>query len=57
MSPSLRLLDDPQTYLLSLITITSNIPNGAVSSYQATLIKSFGFNPKTTALLQLPLAP
>jgi len=45
---------DPQTYLLSLITITSNIPNGAVSSYQATLIKSFGFDPKTTALLQLP---
>jgi MFS family permease len=30
------------------------VPNGAVSSYQATLIKSFGFDPKTTALLQLP---
>jgi MFS family permease len=41
-------------YFLSLITVTSNIPNGAVSSYQATLIKSFGFNSKTTALLQLP---
>jgi hypothetical protein len=45
---------DPQTWLLSLITISSNVPNGAVSSYQATLIKSFGFNSKTTALLQLP---
>ncbi|RMZ73477.1 major facilitator superfamily transporter [Pyrenophora seminiperda CCB06] len=45
---------DPQTWMLSLITISSNIPNGAVSSYQATLIRSFGFNPKTTALLQLP---
>lgn len=40
--------------MLSLITISSNVPNGAVSSYQATLIKSFGFNSKTTALLQLP---
>jgi predicted MFS family arabinose efflux permease len=45
---------DPQTWLISLITISSNVPNGAVSSYQATLIKSFGFDAKTTALLQLP---
>lgn len=45
---------DPQTWLISLITITSNVPNGAVSSYQATLIRSFGFDSKTTALLQLP---
>jgi hypothetical protein len=50
----LECLRDPQTWLLSLITITSNVPNGAVSSYQATLIRGFGFNPKTTALLQLP---
>jgi MFS family permease len=47
-------MTDPQTWLISLITISSNVPNGAVSSYQATLIKSFGFSPKTTALLQLP---
>jgi predicted MFS family arabinose efflux permease len=47
-------LTDPQTWMISLITISSNVPNGAVSSYQATLIKSFGFNSKTTALLQLP---
>lgn len=40
--------------MLSLITISSNVPNGAVSSYQATLIKGFGFNSKQTALLQLP---
>jgi MFS family permease len=45
---------DPQTWMLALITMTSNIPNGAVSSYQATLIRSFGFDSKTTALLQLP---
>jgi len=47
-------LRDPQTWMLSLITIISNVPNGAVSSYQATLIRGFGFNSKTTALLQLP---
>ncbi|KAF7451346.1 hypothetical protein A1F99_031230 [Pyrenophora tritici-repentis] len=45
---------DPQTWMLSLITISSNVPNGAVSSFQSTLIKSFGFDSKTTALLQLP---
>lgn len=45
---------DPQTWLLSLITISSNVPNGAVSSYQATIIKGFGYDSKTTALLQIP---
>ncbi|KAF1945047.1 MFS general substrate transporter [Clathrospora elynae] len=50
----LECLRDPQTWMLSLITISSNVPNGAVSSYQATLIKSFGFDSKQTALLQLP---
>lgn len=50
----LECFSDPQTWMLSLITISSNVPNGAVSSYQATLIKSFGFDSKTTALLQLP---
>lgn len=45
---------DPQTYLLSLVTITSNIPNGAVSSYQASIISGFGYTPKQSALLQIP---
>lgn len=45
---------DPQTYLLILITLTSNIPNGAVSSYQATIIKGFGYNSEQTALLNIP---
>ncbi len=40
--------------MLSLITIASNVPNGAVSSYQATIIKQFGFSSKQTALLQIP---
>ncbi|KAL1865883.1 hypothetical protein Daus18300_006995 [Diaporthe australafricana] len=45
---------DPQTWLISLITISSNVPNGAVSSYQATIIKSFGYTSKETALLSIP---
>jgi MFS family permease len=51
---ALECLRDPQTWLISIITITSNVPNGAVSSYQATLIRGFGFSSKTTALLSLP---
>jgi len=45
---------DPQTYLLILITISSNVPNGAVSSFQATIIKGFGYTSKETALLSIP---
>lgn len=45
---------DPQTWLLSLLMISSNVPNGAVSSFQATIISGFGYDSKTTALLQLP---
>ncbi|KAF9870869.1 hypothetical protein CkaCkLH20_11541 [Colletotrichum karsti] len=45
---------DPQTYLLALITISSNVPNGAVSSFQATIIKGFGYTSKETALLSIP---
>lgn len=46
--------EDPQTYLISLITISSNVPNGAVSSFQATIIKGFGYTSKQTALLSIP---
>ncbi|KAM5347101.1 hypothetical protein ACJ41O_010106 [Fusarium nematophilum] len=45
---------DPQTWLLILIVLASNIPNGFISSYQATVIKSFGFTSKQTALLSIP---
>lgn len=45
---------DPQTWLISLITIASNVPNGAVSSYQATIIKGFGYTSEETALLSIP---
>lgn len=45
---------DPQTWLLVLIVTASSVPNGAVSSFQATVIKGFGYDSKTTALLSIP---
>jgi MFS family permease len=45
---------DPQTWLLILIVLLSNIPNGFISSYQATVIQSFGWTSKETALLSIP---
>ena len=47
-------MTDPQTWLLSVITIAASIPNGAVGSFQSILIKSFGFTSYETALLQIP---
>ncbi|KAF2720228.1 allantoate permease [Polychaeton citri CBS 116435] len=51
---ALECLKDPQTWLICLLTISSNVPNGAVTSYQATIIKSFGYTSKQTALLSIP---
>lgn len=45
---------DPQTWLLSLIMMATNVPNGAISSYQATIIKRLGYTSQETALLQIP---
>jgi predicted MFS family arabinose efflux permease len=54
LSQAIECFKDPQTWLLALITIASNVPNGAVSSYQATIIKQFGYTSEQTALLQIP---
>lgn len=45
---------DPQTILLCLMTTASSVPNGAVSSFQASIIQNFGYDSKTTALLSIP---
>lgn len=50
----LACLSDPQTWLLSIITIAASIPNGAVGSFQSILIKGFGFTNYQTTLLQIP---
>jgi MFS family permease len=44
---------DPQAWLICLINILSNIPNGSVSTYQAAIIEGFGFSSKATALLSV----
>lgn len=54
VSQMLECLADPHMWLLSLITISSNVTNGAVSSFQATIIKGLGYNSKQSALLSIP---
>ena len=41
MAQAIECLKDPHTWLLSLITISSSVPNGAISSFQATIIKGY----------------
>ncbi|KAJ9637381.1 hypothetical protein H2204_004805 [Knufia peltigerae] len=43
-----------KTWLLSLIVITTNVPNGAVSSFSSIIISNFGYDEYTTLLLNLP---
>jgi hypothetical protein len=45
---------DVRTWLISLIVISTNVPNGAVSSFQSIIIKSFGFDEYETLLLGIP---
>ncbi|PLB45518.1 allantoate permease [Aspergillus steynii IBT 23096] len=50
----LEVFTDPQTYLLIVVVTASNVPNGAVSSFSALIIKNFGFSTKETELLTIP---
>ncbi|KAF9888327.1 hypothetical protein FE257_008760 [Aspergillus nanangensis] len=45
---------DAQTYLIVVIVVAMNVPNGAISSFSALLIKNFGFTTKETQLLTIP---
>jgi sugar phosphate permease len=47
-------LKDPQTWMLSLITISTSVSGGAISSFQATIIKGFGYTSLETSLLSIP---
>ncbi|TQV92020.1 allantoate permease [Cordyceps javanica] len=49
----LECVADPQAWLLCLVIVLSNIPNGSVSTYQAAVIESFGFSPRVSALLSV----
>ncbi|KAK5054739.1 hypothetical protein LTR84_001631 [Exophiala bonariae] len=45
---------DPHTWLICAITTAINIPNAAVSTFQAAIIKSLGYTSKEAALLTIP---
>ncbi|KAJ6171923.1 hypothetical protein N7470_000990 [Penicillium chermesinum] len=45
---------DPQTYLIILVVVASNIPNAAVSSFTSLIIENIGFSKKETELLNIP---
>lgn len=46
---------DKQTWLMSLLTIMTMIPTGAIITFSVTIISSFGFNSKHSALMQMPV--
>ncbi|KAH0282662.1 MFS general substrate transporter, partial [Aureobasidium sp. EXF-3399] len=48
-----ELLLDPQTWLLVLLTLCITIPSGVITTFSATLIHSFGYNSKQSALLNV----
>ncbi|OBT75522.1 hypothetical protein VF21_04957 [Pseudogymnoascus sp. 05NY08] len=54
MRQVLEVLADPQLWLLTICTICTSVSSGVITTYSATLIQSFGFTPKRTALLNMP---
>ncbi|KFY26147.1 hypothetical protein V493_04242 [Pseudogymnoascus sp. VKM F-4281 (FW-2241)] len=53
-SQALEVLRDPQIWLLTICTICISVSSGVITTYSATLIQSFGFTPRHTALLNTP---
>ncbi|KAH6666792.1 allantoin permease [Halenospora varia] len=51
---AMECIASPYTWLIALHTAASSVSNGAVSSFQATIIKGLGYTSKETALLSLP---
>ena len=48
-------LKDVRTWLYFLFTVSSNIPNGGISSFMSILLNSdFGYSSKETLLMGLP---
>jgi MFS family permease len=45
---------DYKTYLLFLLGIVGNVPNGGISNFGTLIIKSFGFSTLVTTLMQIP---
>ncbi|KAH9853800.1 MFS general substrate transporter [Lenzites betulinus] len=47
-------LTDYRTWLIALTTLTTSIPNGALSNFSNIIIKSFGYTSKQTLILSTP---
>ncbi|KAK6201957.1 hypothetical protein LQW54_009170 [Pestalotiopsis sp. IQ-011] len=45
---------DPKTWLLFLFAVTSNSPNGGLTTFQGLIIKGMGFSTMQTTLIQMP---
>ncbi|CZR53396.1 related to permease of the major facilitator superfamily [Phialocephala subalpina] len=45
---------DPQAWLLALYTLSVNIPNGGVTSFNSLIVAGFGFSRLNTLLVQMP---
>ncbi|KAL6249099.1 hypothetical protein RBB50_004162 [Rhinocladiella similis] len=45
---------DIKTYLLFLVALVGNIPNGGISNFGTLIIKGFGFSTLVTTLMQIP---
>ncbi|ODQ77173.1 hypothetical protein BABINDRAFT_172934 [Babjeviella inositovora NRRL Y-12698] len=45
---------DPKLWLLFIITMFANIPNGGISNFGTMIIQGFGFSTLVTTLLQIP---
>ncbi|KAF7559032.1 hypothetical protein G7046_g5125 [Stylonectria norvegica] len=50
----LEALCDPQLYLMVVSVILLSVSSGVVTTYSATLIKNLGYNPKQSALRNMP---
>ncbi|KAL9088769.1 MAG: hypothetical protein Q9165_006078 [Trypethelium subeluteriae] len=45
---------DPKTYLLFLLGVVGNVPNGGISNFGTLIIQGFGFSTLVTTLMQIP---
>ncbi|KAF8517835.1 MFS general substrate transporter [Gautieria morchelliformis] len=55
--PSLKVweaVSDVRTWLIVIATLTTSIPNGALSNFSNIIIKSFGYTSKQTLILSTP---
>lgn len=53
-SQFIEALLDPKTWLLFIFAVTSNSPNGGLTTFQGLIIKGMGFSTLKTTLIQMP---